>query len=145
MRQTVKPHDRWGGKQIRPFFSVLIILSLLLLPSFILMGPAWAPQALADPIDPSLAPDPEAQKLVHKANHAVESAWEAFHQAALGGTLVSPAVQSQIEQDLREARTLLVQAQDAADQGRGDDLQALLQQITDLTTRIVKASQEPKP
>ncbi len=51
---------------------------------------------------------------LHRAGRHVEEAWEAFHRAALGGTLMSPAVQTKIERALHESRRLLTDAREAA-------------------------------
>ena len=72
---------------------------------------------LAAPIDPEHHPHPEHAKAVHEAEHAVDHAWEVYHRAALGGTVASPALQAEIEEHLHEARTLVTQAQEAAERG----------------------------
>jgi hypothetical protein len=116
------------------------MLSVMAMALLLLMG-TWA---LANPIDSTQSPHPEAEQLVHEAQHAVDEAWEAFHRAALGGTLASPSLQGQIEQGLHEARRLLVQARDRAEQGRENELRPLLERIQAITAEIVQASQEPK-
>ena len=73
--------------------------------------------AMAGPIDPMRHPHPENAKLVHEAEHAVDHAWEVYHHAALGGTIASPVLQADIEEHLHEARTLVTQAQEAAERG----------------------------
>jgi cytochrome c556 len=84
-------------------------------------------------------------RTVHEAQHAVDQAWEAFHQAALGGTLASPDVQSQIEQDLHEARGLLVKAREAAKRKAPQELDGLLKRIEELSVRVIAASRGGKP
>ncbi len=64
------------------------------------------------------ASHPESAQAVHEAEHDVDQAWEVYHRAALGGTVASPALQADIEQHLHEARTLVSQAQEAAEAGR---------------------------
>lgn len=110
---------------------------------------AWA-LTLASPVaaDPLLRPDHgrdmDALQTVHKAEHEVDHAWEVFHRAALGGTLASPAIQTDVEQALHESRGLLVKAREAADRGDRTSLQPILDRIHELTTRAIKESQEQK-
>lgn len=98
----------------------------------------------AGPIDsPGHAHQDKAQ-LVHKANHEVDQAWEVYHRAALGGTVASPALQAEIEQHLHEARTLVTQAQEAADRGDKRKVEALVKQVRLHTTQAIKGSKEQK-
>jgi len=88
--------------------------------------------------------DLDAMQALHKAQHEVDRAWEAFHKAALGGTLASPAVQTDIEQALHDSRSLLVKAREAADRGDQTSLRPLLNRIDELTKRAIEESQEQK-
>ena len=98
----------------------------------------------AGPIDsPGHAHQDNAQ-LVHEANHDVDQAWEIYHRAALGGTVASPALQAEIEQHLHEARTLVTQAQEAADRGDEHQVEALIKQVRLHTTQAIKGSKEQK-
>ena len=98
----------------------------------------------AGPIDsPGQAHQDKAQ-LVHKANHEVDHAWEIYHRAALGGTVASPALQAEIEQHLHEARTLVTQAQEAADRGDKRQVEELIKQVRLHTTQAIKGSKEQK-
>ena len=98
----------------------------------------------AGPIDsPGHAHQDKAQ-LVHKANHEVDQAWEVYHRAALGGTVASPALQAEIEQHLHEARTLVTQAQEAADRGDKRKVEALVKQVRLHTTQAIEGSKEQK-
>lgn len=90
------------------------------------------------------AHDPEARQAVHHAQHEVDLAWATFHQAALGGTLASPAIQADVEQSLQEARGLLVKAREAAERGDRKTLDPLLERIHELSERAIRESQEPK-
>jgi hypothetical protein len=83
-------------------------------------------------------------QLVHKANHEVDHAWEVYHRAALGGTVASPALQAEVEQHLHEARTLVTQAQEAADRGDKRQVEALIKQVRLHTTQAIKGSKEQK-
>ncbi len=106
----------------------------------ILVGPVQA-----DPIlRPEGAHDPEAVRAVHHAEHEVDQAWNAFHKAALGGTLASPAIQADVEQALHESRSLLVKAREATNRGDRAALRPLLQRIHVLTKRAITESQEQK-
>ena len=82
--------------------------------------------------------------LVHEANHEVDRAWEIYHRAALGGTVASPALQADIEQHLHEARTLVTQAQEAADRGDDRQVEELCKQVRLHTTRAIEGSKERK-
>ena len=98
----------------------------------------------AGPIDsPGHAHQDKAQ-LVHKANHEVDHAWEVYHRAALGGTVASPALQAEIEQHLHEARTLVTQAQEAAERGNQRQVEDLVKQVRLHTSQAIKGSKEQK-
>jgi hypothetical protein len=98
----------------------------------------------AGPIDVSRHTYPEKVQLVHEAEHSVDHAWEVYHRAALGGTVASPDLQAQIEQHLHEARTLVTQAQDAADRGDGGAVEKLVEQIRAHTDQAIAGSKEQK-
>jgi len=57
-----------------------------------------------------------------KARIAVEKAWDTYHHGALGGTLPSPAIQTDLEMKLHRCRALLAEAYEAED--KGDDVKA---------------------
>ena len=98
----------------------------------------------AGPIDPSRHPHPEKMQLVHEAEHSVDHAWEVYHRAALGGTVASPDLQAQIEQHLHEARTLVTQAQEAADRGETRKVERLVGEIKLHTAQAIAGSKEQK-
>ncbi|ODT44616.1 MAG: hypothetical protein ABS70_05060 [Nitrospira sp. SCN 59-13] len=98
----------------------------------------------AGPIDASRHTHPEKVQLVHEAEHNVDHAWEVYHRAALGGTVASPDLQAQIEQHLHEARTLVTQAQEAADRGDAGAVEKLVEQIKTHTDRAIEGSKEQK-
>lgn len=117
----------------------------LLLQTCILLIMAFAPTLLiAGPLEPSDHPHKESVRAVHEANHEVDQAWEVYHQAALGGTVASPALQSAIEQHLHKARTLVPQAQDAAERGDESQVENLIKQIRLHTTQAINGSKEQK-
>jgi len=103
-----------------------------------------AATALAGPIDSARHPHPESARAVHEAEHAVDHAWEVYHRAALGGTVASPALQAEIEQHLHEARTLVTQAQEAAEKGDNRQVQRLLDEIKIHTSQAIEGSKEQK-
>lgn len=84
-------------------------------------------------------------KTLHEAQHAVDQAWESFHNAAISGTLKSPDIQTQVEQNLHAARALLVKAREADERKDKKAMEELLKQIERLTSRVIAASQERKP
>ncbi len=98
----------------------------------------------AGPIEPAGYPDLESAQAVHEAKHEVDHAWEVYHRAALGGTVASPNLQSEIEEHLHEARTLITQAQEAAEHGDRAQVERLVEQVKVHTTRAVEGSKEHK-
>lgn len=98
----------------------------------------------AGPIDPPGHPHEEKAQRIHEANHEVDQAWEVYHRAALGGTVASPALQAEIEQHLHEARTLMTQAQEAAERGDDQQVEDLVKQVRLHTTRAIEGSKERK-
>ena len=100
--------------------------------------------ALEGAADPARLAYPDKKHMVLEAEYTVDRAWEAYHKAALGGTIASPALQAEIEQHLHEARTLLPQAQEAADRGDNDLVERLVGQVKVHTTHAVEGSKEQK-
>ena len=84
------------------------------------------------------------QESLYRADKDVDEAWEAFHQAALGGTLASPAIQTQIEQALHESRLLLVNARQAAQDNDERVVSRLTARIQDISTQIKEKSRRQK-
>jgi hypothetical protein len=89
-------------------------------------------------------PNQESLRAVHEAEHEVDHAWEVYHRAALGGTVASPRLQAEIEEHLHEARTLITQAQEAAERGDRGQVERLVNQVTYHTTKAIEGSKEPK-
>lgn len=110
----------------------------------VLIALLGAPSLHAGPIDSPGHGHQDKAQLVHEANHEVDHAWEVYHRAALGGTVASPALQADIEQHLHEARTLVTQAQEAAERGDERQLEDLLKQVRLHTTRAIEGSKEQK-
>jgi hypothetical protein len=81
---------------------------------------------------------------VHEAEHEVDHAWEVYHRAALGGTVASPKLQAEIEEHLHQARTLITQAQEAADHGDTSLVASLVKQVRIHTTHAIEGSKESK-
>jgi hypothetical protein len=116
----------------------------ILLPGIVLIALLGASPIQADPIDPARHPQPDKVQTVHEAEHDVDQAWEVYHRAALGGTVASPALQAEIEQHLHEARTLITQAQEAAERGDERQVQNLVSQVKAHTTMAIEGSKEQK-
>ena len=114
------------------------------LPGIVLIALLGASPLQADPIDTARQPQPDKVQTVHQANHEVDQAWELYHRAALGGTVASPALQADIEQHLHEARTLITQAQEAAERGDECQVQRLVSQVKIHTTKAIEGSKEQK-
>jgi len=115
-----------------------------LLPGMVLIALLGAAPLQADPIAPDRHPRPENAQAVHQAEHEVDQAWEVYHRAASGGTVASPALQADIEQHLHEARTLIAQAQEAAERGDEREVQRLVSQVKVHTTKAIEGSKEQK-
>ncbi len=79
-----------------------------------------------------------------QARMAVEQAWETYHHAALGGTLASPTVQTELEMNLHISRALLAEAYAAEDRGDMKMTHKLIEQILQITDTVITESQEPK-
>ncbi len=116
----------------------------IFLSGFVLIALLGASPLQAGPIDPARHPHPESAKAVHEAEHDVDHAWEVYHRAALGGTVASPALQADIEEHLHEARTLITQAQEAAERGDKRQVQRLVGQVKAHTTKAIEGSKEQK-
>ncbi len=121
-----------------------MIHNKILFPGVVLIALLGASPLQADPIDPERHPRPEDAQTVHQAEHDVDQAWEVYHRAALGGTVASPALQAEIEQHLHEARTLITQAQEAAERGDEHQVQRLISQVKVHTTKAIEGSKERK-
>ena len=98
----------------------------------------------AGPIDASRRPHSDKIRMVREAEHSVDHAWEIYHRAALGGTIASPSLQTQIEQHLHEARTLITEAQEAAERGDRRNVGRLVGEIMNHTSRAIMGSKEQK-
>lgn len=103
-----------------------------------------ATQLEAGPLELADHPHQESMRAVHEAEHDVDHAWEVYHRAALGGTVASPKVQTEIEEHLHEARTLITQAQEAAAHGDKRQVEQVIKQVRLHTTQAIESSKEPK-
>ena len=110
----------------------------------VLIALLWASSLQAGPIDSPEHAHQDKSRLVHEANHEVDKAWEVYHRAALGGTVASPALQADIEEHLHEARTLVTQAQEAAERGDERLVQTLVSQVKIHTAKAIEGSKEKK-
>lgn len=103
-----------------------------------------ASEATAGPLESGDHPAHDSVGAVHEAAHEVDRAWEVYHRAALGGTVASPDLQADIEDHLHEARTLITQALQAAQQGDGPQVERLVRQVRVHTTHAIEGSKEHK-
>lgn len=110
----------------------------------VLIALLGASSLYADPIDSPGYVHRDKAQLVHEANHEVDHAWEVYHRAALGGTVASPALQADIEEHLHEARTLVTQAQEAAERGDDRQVEELCKQVRLHATQAIRGSKEQK-
>jgi|TARA_B100000809_G_scaffold241307_1_gene264384 hypothetical protein len=91
--------------------------------------------------------DSEEENFLGKTAQArleVEKAWETYHHAALGGTLASPMVQTELEMNLHKLRALLAEAYDAEDKGDMKAVNKMISQIMKINKKVITESQEPK-
>ena len=79
-----------------------------------------------------------------KARIAVEKAWDTYHHGALGGTLPSPAIQTDLETKLHLCRELLAEAYDAEDKGNTEKTKQLISEILVISNNVINESQVPK-
>ena len=118
--------------------------SRILIPCLLLIGLLGSSIVTAGSLEPADHPHQDSVKAVHEAAHEVDHAWEVYHRAALGGTLASPASQAEIEEHLHEARTLIAQAHEAAQQGDHHQVERLVNTVREHTTLAIDASKEQK-
>lgn len=115
-----------------------------LLPIAILLLVTISVPAAAEPIRATQESLEEAQHLIHDAGHAMDHAWDAFHKAALGGTLASPEIQTEAEAKLMQGRALLRKARQAHHEGDMEEVKKLTKQIHQLSAEIQLKSQMEK-
>ncbi len=122
--------------------KILYGLTLIFMAWSISLGidPVWANHA-----GTHFHPRSPVQESLYLADKNLNEAWEAFHRAALGGTLASPAVQTQIEQDLHTSRLLLADARKAARDNDARAVSSLTARIGEISTRIKEKSRRQKP
>jgi hypothetical protein len=58
--------------------------------------------------------------------------------------VASPALQADIEEHLHDARTLITQAQEAAERGDNEQVNRLVTQVKIHATKAIEESKEPK-
>jgi len=78
------------------------------------------------------------------AARSVDEAWEEFHRSAIEGTLASPEIQTQIEQQLHDARGLLMNARKANRKGDHRLVVSITDQVVALSKIIIASSREKK-
>ena len=119
-------------------------LSFLTL-AFMVWSMAWGGLGHAGHAGPHFHPRSPLQESLYRADKNVDEAWKAFHRAALGGTLASPAIQTQIEQALNESRLLLVDARKAARDNDEHVVSLLTTRIEEISIQIKEKSLRQKP
>ena len=90
------------------------------------------------------APNQNDFLITTKARIAVEKAWDTYHHGALGGTLPSPAIQTNLESKLHLCRELLAEAYDAEDKGNTEKAKNLISEILVISNNVIAESQVPK-
>ena len=127
------------GKSMRVFSAYLtVFLCLIILPWMLGGTPVYG-------VPPAGTQEQqEARNLIYQSAQATEQAWEEFHAAAIGGTLASPTVQTSIERQLHEVRSLLMEARKAERDNQYDSVKSLTHKILQITQNIVQASREKK-
>ena len=115
-----------------------------LIPGITLITVLESGPLMAGPLESIGHPYQESARTVHEAEHNVDHAWEVYHRAALGGTVASPSLQAEIEEHLHVARTLITQAQEAAEQGDSGRVEHLVRQIRLHAAQAIEGSKEPK-
>ncbi len=115
-----------------------------LLPLAIFLLSTICVHAGAEPIRPPQETLTEAKNLIYEAGRAMDDAWDAFHKAALGGTLATPEIQTSAEKDLMEGRALLRKARKAQHEGNIEEVRSLTAQIQQISEEIVIKSQMEK-
>ncbi|GJL49122.1 MAG: hypothetical protein NPIRA01_03490 [Nitrospirales bacterium] len=86
----------------------------------------------------------EPRELTRNAGYALDSAWEAFHQAALGGTIASPELQTRMETDLQRGRDLLRAAGKALHHNNINEVRSLTDEIFRISKRVTQDSYKEK-
>ena len=118
-------------------------LSKIYLASFIIL---WTALFLVSPVSGSAEEFKKENSFVRttKARLAVEKAWDVYHDGALGGTLPSPKVQTDLEMALHQSRGLLAEAYDSEDGGDLKKTNRIIQKIMKITHRVIAESQVQK-
>jgi len=128
--------------------STTIMLMALVISMTMLAWTSHAEESLtsvlAGPTEQASHPHPQNAKAVHETERDVDHAWEIYHRAALGGTIASPALQAEIEEHLHEARTLVTQAQEAAERGNKRQMERLVGEIKIHTSQAIEGRKEQK-
>jgi hypothetical protein len=142
---TLSPSAYWNARRLdnpeQPAVDMIGGMYLTLIS--VLVTALWTSTGLAGP-NQIHEPHPDQADAVYQAEHAVDHAWEVYHGAALGGTIASPALQVKIEQHLHDARTLVIEAQEAAERGDRRRLKQLVRRINIHTAHAIEGSKERK-
>ncbi|GJL56820.1 MAG: hypothetical protein NPIRA02_39520 [Nitrospirales bacterium] len=122
---------------------ILILFSNILLWMIVVSTICWGAE-LVFPMERTTIESDSARR-IHTTSRAVEHAWEEFHRSAIGGTLASPMIQTQIEQQLHEARGLLMEARKAQRKGDHHSVLTITGRVIHLSKTIIASSRERKP
>ncbi len=117
---------------------MITILSIFLA----LLMPGLSPSSAQASIE--WASEKEATQSIREAAHATDEAWEEFHTAAIQGTLASPVIQVTIENQLHEARSLLMNARVAQRAHHYQVAKDIVERIKEITQNIIQASRKRK-
>ncbi len=122
----------------------LVLFSNLLVWLLTISAICWGTTGHAFAMD-EISASSDSTSRVHISARAVEDAWEEFHSSAIGGTLASPMIQTQIEQQLHEARGLLMKARKAKRRGDHNSVLSITEKVIHLSKTIASSSREKKP
>ncbi|NJL18645.1 MAG: hypothetical protein HC938_17300 [Nitrospira sp.] len=98
----------------------------------------------AGPIDSPGHPHEDKAQLVHEANHEVDQAWEVYHEPRWGNSGLTCVFRRKSSNICTKARTLVTQAQEAAERGDDRQVEELCKQVRLHTTQAIKGSKEQK-
>ena len=130
-------------QHVQDHHRILIILSCNLMLWLVVVGAICLTLGPASAAERDL-PEKASNQRIYMASLAVEEAWEEFHRSAIGGTLASPFIQTQIEQQLHESRALLMNARKAKRNGQHVTVKKITDRVRQLSSNIVMSSREKK-
>ncbi|WP_454062887.1 hypothetical protein [Candidatus Nitrospira salsa] len=123
----------------RPVLLIYLTVMLWSGPLGIVLGGSGLANAMGEGSEQVDSP-----KRILDAARSVDEAWEEFHRSAIEGTLASPEIQTQIEQQLHDARGLLMNARKANRKGDHRSVVNITDQVIALSKIIIESSREKK-